>query len=182
MRLGLYCGIASEKGQLLMSSWHVQVHFVLVLPYIFHVLCEIWKIPADLGISWPTYCVFVRIWDLAKLLAKLLTRCPLTTKFQEIALQCFLHGGIFSTCVSNDVKARQRYPTQLYTSILSESILCHNTVGLQSVLGSNPTQGSSSSFLWAFLGVVDLFALPCLAFLHTSLPSCWDLQKSQKIF
>ena len=46
---------------------------------------------------------------------------------------------------------------------------------LRSVVSSNPTQGSSSYFLWkerAVLGVVDLFALPCLS---TSLPSCWDL-------
>ena len=38
-----------------------------------------------------------------------------------------------------------------------------------------PTQGNSSSFLWkegAVLGLVDLFALPCLS---TSLPSCWDM-------
>ena len=50
---------------------------------------------------------------------------------------------------------------------------------LQSAVGSNPTQGSSSSFLWkerALLGVVDLFALPCLAF--TSLLSCWDIHSS----
>ena len=43
---------------------------------------------------------------------------------------------------------------------------------LQSAVGSNPTKGSSSSFLLkerAVLGVVDLFVLPCLS---TSLPSC----------
>ena len=41
--------------------------------------------------------------------------------------------------------------------------------GPQSVVGLNSTQGSSSSFVWAVLGVVDLFTLPCLS---TSLPSC----------
>ena len=43
-------------------------------------------------------------------------------------------------------------------------------------VGSNPTQGSSSSFLWkerAVLGVVDFFAFSCLS---TSLPSCWDMR------
>ena len=44
------------------------------------------------------------------------------------------------------------------------------------VVGSNLTQGSSSSFLWkgrAVLGVVDLFDLPCLS---TSLPRSWDMR------
>ena len=57
----------------------------------------------------------------------------------------------------------------LYTSwVALVAQLVERLPRLQSVVGSNPTQGSSFSFLWkerAILGAVDLFALPCLAFL-----------------
>ena len=67
-----------------------------------------------------------------------------------------LHNQSRPRCVQNT-------DMTLFIPLISPLIVLHKFT--YSVVGSNPTQASSSSFLRAVLGVVDLFVLPCLAFL-----------------